>query len=258
MGYNITVHFCPDERRPPAYWWPFLFEALRRHGMSLDVPRRLPEHLVRFLPTDEASDRDGRHDVPFRELWERLSDTTGRFHDIVSVWHPDFPGWQVVATIGGRRTPWNVPRDQSPEDWDMLGDPHRGHPVLEVWTGHLRSDPESGGVAPKSVAVAEHLLALLVALAGELAEICGPGTGELTYERYGVLQRFGAIGKPLELLWWASANDTSTYQAPVAQATLPSGRALTVVSRLPTDWTPGPLAVRLPTYPTARTDAAEQ
>jgi hypothetical protein len=248
MGYTITAQFRPDARRPAAYWWPLLFEALRRQGMSLDVPRLLPEHLVRYLPTDDASDRDRCHDVPFHELWERLNNTTGRFHDIVSVWHPDIPGWEVVATVGGHQTPWNEPPGQAPtpQDWDRRAEPHMGHPVLDVWTSHLRSDPAGGGVAPESVAVGEYLLALLVALAGELAEICGAGTGELTYERTGVLRRFGAIGKPLELLWWASADQRGTYEAPIARTTLPSGRTLTVVSRLPEDWTPGPLAVRLP------------
>jgi hypothetical protein len=188
MGYSVSADFRPRTQHPATFWWSLLFEALRHHGMSYDDLRRLPEHIGRYLATDEASDFDD-HQAPFRALWERLSDATSDFHDVVTVWTPAFPEWEVHAAVG-----------------DVEDDEYPNAPtLLHCWTHDLAPDD--------SLAVAEDRLALLVAVACEVAELCGPGTGEMTYERYGVVHRFGAIGQPLVLAWWASPTQRGLFDA---------------------------------------------
>jgi hypothetical protein len=223
MGYIVSAEFRPHVQHPAPFWWPLLFEALRRHGLSYDDPDQLPLHVGRYLATDAASDY-AQYQASFRALWERLSDTTSGFLDVVSFWTPRFPGWELEASVG----------DFVPADTPAT--PH-------CWTLDLG---EEDGAAP-----AEDRLALLIAVACEIAELCGPGIGEWAYEHHGVRYRFGAIGQPLELTWWASPSETGTFAAPIRRAQLPSGQEVVVVERFPSAWSPGPLTVRLPDHPVA-------
>lgn len=232
MGYTVAVEFRPVARHPAAFWWPLLFEAARRRGMSYSDPGFFPAHLGRYQATDEASGL-GFHQASFRALWERLSDATSRFRDIVSFRTGAFPLWDLTMAIGESRGHGSTIGEVPP--------PQEAATTLRCWTDDLNPDD--------SLLTSEIRLSVFVAIACQVADLCGPGTGEFTYEHDGVVYRFGTIGQPLELAWWASPTQTGTYDAPIARTMLSSGQEVAVITHFQPTWSPGPIEIYLPEVP---------
>jgi hypothetical protein len=214
MGFTIGCDLTLREQRPDQYWWPLVFDVLRRHQFSFDNPWYQPHHQGGFMRFSEdadggVQDADPIEAVSFRTLWDAIC-TEPRASDGTASVAPTF--WSTSADLAG---------------WDITC--HLSHQRLSCWINSLRA----GGaeMSPEQV-LAENSAALsrFVMFACDLFVECGASTAEFNYERYGVVSRFGTIGVPLALEWWASPSEHGPYEATVDEVALASGSTLAIVN----------------------------
>jgi hypothetical protein len=212
MGYTISCDLALPELHPARYWWPLVFEVLRRRQFTFDNPWFQAYHqgsFMQFAHDGEHSwtDADPVDAASFRTFWDAIYSA------------PDVGGVSVAPTF------WSVSSDLA--GWDITC--HLYEQRLSCWTfslgsGNVDMGPEEA-MAEKSAA-----LSCFVAVVCDLFVDCDATTAEFNYERYGVVSRFGAIGAPLALEWWASESQRGSYEAAVEEVTLPNGSALTIIN----------------------------
>jgi hypothetical protein len=186
--------------------------VLHRYQFSFDNPERQPYLQGSFLRfTEDAGGSvlaaDPVEGVTFPALWEAIdtAPANGSLTAAPTFWSTrvDFPDWDITC--------------------------HLTHRCLSCWITSLGS----GGAD----ASAEHILASnsaalshFVRFVCDLFLWCEASTAEFTYERCGVVSRFGAIGMPLVLERWASPSDNEAYEASVEEVALANGSILAVVN----------------------------
>jgi hypothetical protein len=208
MGYTISCDLILREPHPAHYWWPLIFEVLRYHQFSFDNPAYWPHHQGGFQWfTQEADNGDYIEAASFRTLWDAIY-TAPR--DGTRTIAPTF--WSTSADLAG---------------WDVVC--HLSTERLSCWTFTL--GPGGADLSPAQ-RLAEQSVALsrFVALACDLFVACAASAAEFSYEWAGVVSRFGAIGAPLALEWWASPSEHAPYEATVDEVTLSSGSTLVIVN----------------------------
>lgn len=212
MGYTINCDLILGEERLASYWWPIIFEALGRYQFSFDNPYYQPRHQGYFMRFSHDADGavedvDSVEAASFRALWDVIC--TSPADGSISV-APTF--WSTSSDLSG---------------WDIVC--HLSKQTLSCWAMSL--GPGSVAVSTEeNVRRMSAALSRFVALACDLFVESGASTAEFTYERYGVVWRFGAIGAPLTLEWWASPSEHASYDATVEEVTLPTTSTLEIVN----------------------------
>lgn len=111
--------------------------------------------------------------------------------------------------------------------WDITC--HLAQQRLSCWTNSL--GPGGAGISPEqTLAESSAAGSCFVSLACDLFVDCGASTAEFNYERAGVVSRFGTIGVPLALEWWASPSEHGLYEATVDEVALANGSTLAIVN----------------------------
>jgi hypothetical protein len=224
MGYTISCDVTLITQRPAHYWWPLVFDVLRRHQFTFDNPWHLPHHQGYFLRfTKEPSDVEAISAASFRSLWDAISTmpSDGTMTVAPTFWstRSDLAGWDIACHLSAQRL----------SCW-----------AFTLGLGSADMSPEQR-LAEQSAA-----LSRFVALSCDLFVECEASSAEFTYEKYGVVSRFGAIGMPLALEWWVSPSVHETYEATVDEVTLSNGSTLAIVNPfelIATDW---PIPLDLP------------
>jgi hypothetical protein len=232
MSYTISGDLTLTGDRPINYWWPLTFEVMRRQGLTFENPWYRPERLGLYY---RGENMDYIERATFRALWDDISSTA--------------LGSSVVAQF------WSL--DLGPDPWDICCSLKEAVPqvtteggtapvmVLSCWT-HSVGESGSDHTSPQAVEAASAHLTHFIEIVCDLHTLCGAVDAELEHERYGVVSRFGTIGKPLVLEWWESPAAHVAYEAPVSRVELPIGADLALVNPVPILWGGPPIPVRLP------------
>ncbi len=206
MGYTISCDLTLPEQHPAHYWWPLVFEVLRRHQFVFDSPWERPHHLgyymlYRYNVDGTLVDADAVESASFRSLWD-------------AIYTPSTEGPTSVSP-----TFWSTSPDLA--NWDIH---------CNVFEQCLSLYINSLGPGDEELAESSTALSRFVALGCDLFAECRVSTAEFNYERVGVVARFGTIGMPLALEWWVSPSKHEFYEATIDAVTLPSGSTLTIVN----------------------------
>ena len=255
MGYTISCDLTLPEQHPAHYWWPLVFEVLGRHQFSFDNPWYRPRHEGVFSRFDEdAGDTGLYYDcieaASFRTLWDAIctAPANGTVSFMPTFWSmdPDLVGWdmecllkvQPSPTASTHSTVMGEPSTVTEDTYRTAIRDERAQPNdsgdatlwrLSCYISALEGDKDISS-SQELLPVRSLALSRFVALACDLFAACGASTAEFNYEWVGVVARFGTIGMPLALEWWASPSEHESYEATVDEVALPSGSMLTIVN----------------------------
>lgn len=171
MSSRLACRLYCESDFPPAYWWPLVFETMRRLGFGFDNPFFLPERKGTYIGVGDEEDAViSRDDATFRELWN------------------------VAYTHQGSLTVefWG----QSEKDDLLTGAVRRrDRDVIEIELGLPSEslDDESREGLPS--ALVERRLRRWLDGVIEIYRFCSPCTGEIGWERWGEVYIVGTIGK---------------------------------------------------------------
>lgn len=235
---TIGARFAFAEQRPMTYWLPLLCEAMRCQGLGYNNPHHLPaqvgDYVFHYAVDKErfgyGMDIDVRNERSFRQLWDDLHDEKCRGV------HVNF--WSVLQPDLG-------PEVESEPEMDLEGaiyqEPETQAVTLSCYLPYL-----GRGLTPEAdTREATRRVHRWLDILKEIYRLCGPGTAELSHERWGVWYRFGAIGKPLVLEWEASPTQYGVYEGDILQERLPDGTVLSVVTPLRLPWRGDALPIAL-------------
>lgn len=201
-------------------------------------------------PGDTELGDDFIEAASFRTLWDAIfaAPANGTVSFMPTFWSmdPDLVGWdmdcflkvQPSPAVSTQSTIMGEPstvsedtcstaiRDERAQLHDS-GDVTPGH--LSCYIRALEGDKDFSS-SEELLTVRSLALSRFVALACDLFAACGASTAEFNYEWVGVVTRFGTIGMPLALEWWASPSKHGSYEATVDEVALPSGSMLAIVN----------------------------
>lgn len=203
MSLTLTCEILPSDERPELYWWPLLFETMRRldFGFVTSEGQELGQYLV--VTEDDA---DVVEDAPFLRLWQDIASGRGSFY--VKFWSRKEPRFIIDCGISHHQA-----GDRLQVNLDMEGE------ALMVSDEFTETDTPTSRL--------HRWLDGIRLLYG----FCTPAVVELGHEHAGVYHRMGTIGKPLVLESFAYGPDSAQpYEGSVAHERLPDGAILSIVN----------------------------
>lgn len=171
MSSVLTCVFSVSSKREPRYWWPLLFEAMRRIGFAFDNPMYFPDRRGKYYAWSlEGAPFEADGAVTFRDVWNAAYSDLGVV--MIEFWPQDKEFYWLEGTV----------RRQNPGLTEiMLGFPAESLPDYDE--------------ANLPVEIIKHRLHRWLDGVREVSELCTPTKADITWERWGELYRVGIIDK---------------------------------------------------------------
>lgn len=169
MSSTLTCAFRLQSTLDARYWWPLVFEAMRRVGFGYDNPFYMPDRRGIFYPLnpEDASDELPSGGTRFRELWDLIS--IQRTPMLIEFWTTDVESYFLQAGVASINT-------------DMT--------LVEI--GFPAESLPNGAEDPPMELIKERLLRWLDVVI-EVYKLCGPCSADIGWERWGDVYPTGRI-----------------------------------------------------------------
>lgn len=169
MSSTLSCTFRLQSAFDAQYWWPLVFEAMRRIGFGYDNPFYFPERRGIYYPLnpEDASNELPSGGTEFRELWGLIS--IQRTPMLIEFWTNDEETFLVQAGVASTNS---------------------GMTLIEI--GFPEESIPDGAEDPPVQPIKERLLRWLDVVS-EVYTLCGPCSADIAWERWGDVYPAGRI-----------------------------------------------------------------